>query len=253
MLLLYVLSFVWGACWGSFGSTLIYRSVHKISIFSPVFSFCTSCGVRIRWFQNIPIISYLVLRGRCSNCGEKISLMYLISELLSGTLGVFCALFSDSVYDFLSFFFFMWGLLIAAVSDAMFLSIPTLSVVFSFVGALAKMFVYGEITNGLLGAGFGAGVMLASKVLYRLVKKREGLGEGDVLIMIPSGIYLGLFGTTITLLISSFLGGVLGILLVMVTKRREIPFVPFIFVSVIITIVLEKTFSDFFSSFRVNI
>lgn len=249
----FFLAFLWGILWGSFGSTLIYRAINGISIFNPPFSFCPNCKNRIKWFQNIPILSYILLGGKCAFCKAKIDITYFISELLSGVLCVFCVLISDSLLEFISNFFFLWGLLIASISDIKFLLIPTLSVIFSSFGSILHTILYGNFKDSISGAIFGVGILLFTKIGYKIIRKREGLGEGDVIFMIPIGLYFGFFKTLTTLIFSSFLGGILGLALMSKMRTKEIPFVPFLLISVLTVIVLESNFPNFWFLFQMNI
>lgn len=243
--LVMILAFLWGIIWGSFGGTILYRSIHNISIIQPHFSFCPNCKRKLKWFHNIPLLSYIILQGKCAYCKKKIEITYFISELLSGIVGIFCAIFSESFIDFLGMFFFVWGILIASISDVKFLLVPLLSVLFSSLGAIIKIVETKDIMNSAFGAAFGAGSFLFIKIAYKLVRKREGLGEGDVIFMIPVGLYLGLFGTILSLVFSSFLGGLTGTITTVISKRKEFPFIPFIFISVVMVIVIKKTFPNF--------
>lgn len=243
--LVIILAFLWGTVWGSFGGTIVYRSIRNISIIKPHFSFCPNCKTKLKWFHNIPLLSYIILQGKCAYCGGKIEITYFVSELLSGIVGIFCAIFSESFIDFLGMFFFVWGILVASISDVKFLLIPLLSVLFSSLGAIIRVAETRDIMNSALGAAFGAGSFLFIKIAYRLVRKREGLGEGDVIFMIPVGLYLGLFGTILSLVFSSFIGGLTGTVIKFISKRKELPFIPFIFISVIMVIFIKKTFPNF--------
>lgn len=249
---LLIFYFLLGISFGSFGSTLIYRSMQGLSVLKPPYSFCPKCKNRIKWYHNIPVISYIFLKGKCAYCGEKIDILYLITEISSGVLAIFCFALTGSVIEFITMFFFTWGMLIAAISDIKFLALPSMSVIISLISSIAHSVEFGEIKNSISGALLGAGILLFVKITYKLIRKKEGLGEGDVLFMIPVGVYFGILGTVLILIFSSFLGGMLGTFLTL-RGKREIPFMPFIFVASIMVILIRKLFPDFFKSFTLSI
>lgn len=239
----YIFSFLWGIIWGSFGGALIYRAKEGISILSPS-SFCPKCRTPIRWFHKVPVLSYILLGGRCAYCGEKISPMYFILEVLSGLLGVFSMIFSSSPTEFLINFFFFWGLLTGAVSDIFYMTVPIYAILFSFFSSIFSVFIlHSDFLSSFGGLVFGAGTLLLIKVIYRVLRKKEGLGEGDILFMIPVGLFLGFWGTIFVFIISSFLGGLLSFVLSLLGLKKKdepIPFIPFIFIGVITTFLILR-------------
>lgn len=250
-------AFLWGISWGSFGGNLIYRAIHGLSIFYPHFSFCPNCKIRLKWSHNIPIFSFILLKGKCANCKSKIEITHIISEFLSGILSILCIYVSDSLIEFISVFFFVWGLLIASISDIKYLLIPTLSIMISTFGAIMYTLSYGEIKSSIIGALFGAGILLFTKLAYKIIRKKEGLGEGDIMFMIPIGIYFGFFKTVLTLIFSSFIGGFLGLMFILIggkkMSEKEIPFVPFLFLAVSTIIIMDRFFPNFSFLFLTDI
>lgn len=253
-------AFVWGLIWGSFGGTIIYRVPRGISVSSPPYSFCPICRRRLLWYHKIPLLSFLVLRGRCAFCGGKIPIFYFATELISALVSLLAweIVFSNKIYIFtksqkylftmgelevlghsimfLLLFIFFWCLVIATVSDIMYLLIPVSVVYISLVASLLMKFIIGGIWDSFLGVLIGSGLLYIVRIAYKFVRRREGLGEGDILLMLPVGIMFGFWGTLMILILSTFSGGVFAFILVILGKGREhqIPFVPFIFLGIVI-------------------
>lgn len=255
-ILISLFSFVWGASFGSFGNTLIYRIPKGISILAPS-SFCPKCKATLLWYEKIPILSFIILRGKCSKCNSSIPYSYFFGELISAILGVFALHISSSSSFFLFFpnFFFLWTFLFSSISDIIYLSVPTVLIFVSFISSVfIRIFDSPDIKLSLLdsflGVVLGAGTFFIVRIIYSLVRKKEGLGEGDVLFMIPVGVYFGFWGTLLCIIISSFFGGIVGLILNVITRKKEpIPFIPFIFFGVLFNLVLKLIYPDIFERF----
>ncbi len=237
------LSFIWGTIWGSFGSTIVYRTNRGMSIVKPP-SLCPNCGKILPWRHKIPILSYVVLGGKCGFCGAKINPFYIITEFLSGITGVFAFIFSDSTLSFLLNFFFLWSLLILTISDIMYLHIPVLNIVIATASAVVYQMVQGDYKDMIWGMLIGVSIPLVILLLYKFLRKKEGIGEGDILVMFPVGAYFGFSETLTIFILSTLLGGFVSLILLILGKSREsmIPFVPFIFISVILVFLLERLY-----------
>lgn len=255
--LFFVLSFfafVWGSIWGSFATVLLYRIPRKISIFSPSRSFCPSCGNSIPARYNIPIFGFLILKGKCFFCKSSIPIYYFLIELLSGILGFISLEFSHfSLLRFLLIFFFFWSLLVASFFDFIFMAVPDILILLSTAVSILYMLVYGSVRDSIGGVLVGAGIFFILKLLYKIIRKKEGLGEGDVFFMIPVGIFSGFFGTIIIMIFSSFLGSVFFIVRRIFSKdigiSHPIPFIPFIFISCFSVFLIESRYSYIFEEF----
>lgn len=220
--LLYLL---WGALWGIVGYQIIRIAIKES---------CPKCGSDITY-------SHLFLLLSCGKCKgkRKINSIFLASILLSCTLSLLCSIDTKSTYEYLLNFFPLWSLCVAAISDAKYLMIPNVTLLISLVTSIIKVAVLKEtIPQPVLGALFGAGILTFIKVLYKITKKSNGIATADILFMIPIGLYFGLSKSFILLMLASFLGGIVGILLLIATKKREIPFLPFVFISAVIVYIL---------------
>jgi len=211
---------LFGLVWGSFLNVVIYRLPRGQSLMWPPSS-CPQCRTRIKPYDNIPILSYILLRGRCRSCGLKISLIYPLVE--AATPLCFLLLYSRFA---LSFHFFASCLFVSALIALCFIDLyhQTLPDEITLPG-LALALVYSafrldlNLRQALIGAIAGAGFLLAIYGLYWLLRKKEGLGMGDVTMMLLVGAYLGWLKAFLTLLLGSFAGALVGVFLLSFRKK----------------------------------
>ncbi len=232
--------FIFGLIIGSFLNVVIYRLPRRKSIVYPP-SECPSCNTKIKFYDNIPVISYLILGGKCRTCKTKIPVRYPIIELLTGISAVLVYLKWGLSIDFAFMFLYMALMIALSVIDLDFKIIPD---EINFVGAVSG-FIYAffrqdlSVLDALLGAVVGSGLLFLVGYLYLKFRKIEGLGLGDVKLMIFIGMYVGWFGALFTIFIGSLLGAVVGILYTSIFKvgdKRsfQLPFGPFLaFASII--------------------
>ncbi len=227
-----VLAFVLGSIVGSFLNVVIYRLPRGKSIVSPPSS-CPSCGERIKPWHNIPILSYLILRGRCAHCGARISPRYPFVELVTG---IFC-LATFRIYGlhpaFLVEFIFICLLIVITFIDLDTMTIPDVlslpGIPFAFFGSVLT----GMLTwkTSLVGMLAGGGSFWLLSLIYYVVRGKEGLGGGDVKLMAMIGAYTAWPGVLFTVLFASLAGCLVGI--VMMLRKKEglstmLPFGPFL-------------------------
>lgn len=225
-------AFIIGAVFGSFFNVCIFRLPRGISLLKPR-SFCPKCKSPIRPKDNIPLLSYLLLKGKCRYCGAPISPRYPLVEGLSGLLALFCiSRFGLGPKAFLYYFFFS-SLLVSSFIDLEHRIIPdvltlgglALGIIGSLLGLTLKPY------QALLGLLVGGGGLFLIGFLYELLRKREGMGGGDVKLLAMIGAFTGPKGALFSMFFGSFLGACVGFLL-MKLKRLEaqgaIPFGPFL-------------------------
>jgi len=231
-LMLLAAIFAVGAIVGSFLNVCIHRLPSGESIVFPA-SHCPRCGEAIRPYDNIPILSYLILRGRCRYCGGAISARYPVVELLGGLAAVGCVLeLGVSAHALLTFAFLCALIVITFVDldcqiipDA--ISLPGIGV--GFAAAL----VLGQPTwrASLAGIALGGGLLWAVAEGYHWLTGREGMGGGDIKLLAMIGAFLGWRAVPVSLMIASIAGTAVGVAL-MVGQRRNgrtaIPFGPFL-------------------------
>lgn len=183
-----------GACFGSFSNVLIYRLPRNLNVVAGR-SFCPSCAKTVAWYDNVPVVSWLVLRGRCRACSAPIPVRYLLVELA----GAACVLVSiwrfGWTLDGLSASFFLLILLDIAMIDWRHMIIPhTLTVAGMILGALFSLFGNPALPEALLGGAIGAGSILLVSYGYKMVRGVIGMGGGDVMLMAMVGVFLGPWG-----------------------------------------------------------
>lgn len=252
---LYLLAvpFVFGCLIGSFLNVVIVRWPEERSIVTPRSS-CPKCGNFIAWYDNIPLISWTVLRGKCRHCDNPISIRYPLVELLTGVLSVLTfqrfiptplQLSEVGVVSWVVYFALVAGLVAITFIDFEHYLIPDEislgGIPVGIVGVGILQWMGGgiiDIQSSLLGVLFGAGSLMLVRTAYYLVRKQEGMGLGDVKMMGLLGAFLGAHPALLFILfVSSFLGAVIGIL-VMVLRRQDLkyalPFGPFLAIAAVI-------------------
>ena len=217
--LIRIFAFGFGAIWGSFFNVAIYRWPRELSVVSPP-SHCPACGAPIPPWRNIPILSWLLLRGKAACCGVRISPRYVMVEVLSGVLCLALAErliigsgpgaeMSHVALETLLYFALAGGLLVATFVDLEFMEIPDeVSLSLAALGLATAVFrdVPGA-ENAALGAG--AGYLLVQLVFvwsYERLTGRRGMGEGDVKLLMVIGAFLGWCGALFALVAGAFQG-----------------------------------------------
>lgn len=203
-----VFAFLWGTLWGSFANVVIHRVPQGLSVLRPR-SRCPACETPIAGYDNIPVLSYLLLRGRCRKCGEPFSLRYLMVELLAGVLSFafymklvqvpLVANQGPAVVGWLLWFAFGMALLVVAYIDLDYWIIPDVIVLPMAVAGVVLAFVWPQLlgVSGLeaLGAaGLGYGLFAGIRAFYLRVRGIEALGLGDAKLLLMVGAFTGLPG-----------------------------------------------------------
>ena len=257
LVILSAFSFALGACVASFLNVVIWRVPRGESIVSPP-SHCPKCGTAIRWHQNVPILSWLALRGRCANCRAPISPRYILVELLGGVLflaalwryggpslellvmWIWIALmivgsFIDFDHKLLPDFTTIGGMVLGVAfhgvrSVSAFFVSPSPSAhslirssdysVSSFLHSAIRSFDYSIISTSLLGLAFGFGLLWLVRFLGSKAFGREAMGMGDVFLMGAVGALFGPVAVLVTLILSSLVGSVVGLSMVALAKTR---------------------------------
>ena len=231
--------FVFGLVVGSFLNVCICRIPRGESVVFPR-SHCPGCGAAIRPYDNVPLLSYLVLRGRCRSCGDHISFQYPVVELLTGLLFYACAAVWSFTPPTFIYSLFLALLVILVFVDYQHQILPNVVTIPGTVaGILLSPFLaegaYRDVLTvasasalqpdgyeGLLpwigstlGALIGGGILLVVGSAYRLVRKRQGLGMGDVKMMAMVGAFLGWRSALLTIFAASFAGSIIGLFLIL--------------------------------------
>lgn len=246
MLFIEICFFVLGAIVGSFLNVCIWRIPRDESIVRPG-SKCPGCGTPIRFYDNIPLVSYLILRGKCRRCGQKISMRYPAVELFTALLfAAFSGLFGLSI-ELAAGLVFACLLVVISFIDLEFLIIPDvlsiggliLGLLFSFARR-APFFgqdlsiAFGSlpaIIQSLLGVFIGGGILYAIAKLYEIVRRAEGMGGGDIKLLAMIGAFCGITGVVFALVAGSIIGALVGIPFMLAKgkgAKYAIPFGPFL-------------------------
>jgi len=223
---------VLGAALGSFLNVLIYRLPEEKSIIFPA-SNCPHCGKPIRFYDNIPIISFILLKGRCRACRGKISFRYPLVELITAVLSLLLFWKFGLTFKYLFSFIFVCALIVITFIDLDYQIIPDVitlpGIPIFFLAALIVMGL--RFQDAFLGFLLGGGCLYVIAFVYELVTKREGMGGGDIKLLAMMGAFLGWQSLLFILLVSSLLGAVVGIAVMMIKgqdMKYAVPFGPFL-------------------------
>ncbi|NBV49825.1 prepilin peptidase [bacterium] len=233
-----VWSSLFGLLWGSFFNVCIFRLPEEKSIVWNR-SHCRSCSTPLKWFHNIPILSFILLRGKCAFCGHRISIQYPLIEAVTAALFAGTWLHYGWSLAWIFYTYFVSSLLVITVIDLRHMIIPDeLSLTGILIGVLASFFVQ-HITwwESLLGAALGGGIFMAIAMGYEKFARQEGLGGGDIKLLAMIGAWLGYQSILVVIVISSALGSVVGLSLMLLRKKTlktAIPFGPFLALGAIV-------------------
>jgi leader peptidase (prepilin peptidase) / N-methyltransferase len=271
-----------GACVGSFLNVVIYRLPRQCkSIVRPSRSFCPHCRAMIAWFDNIPVVSWCVLRAKCRHCGAKISGRYAVVELLTASMFVWVAWHFLGVAEAnvvanpaslhwglaLSFAWFI-SLLIAASFIDLELTIipdeitltgiavaPILVVAFPQIHpAFAEIFPYADTISStrmvallgcLFGMAVGAGSIYLMGLLGKMLFRKEAMGMGDVKFMAVVGAMVGWDATLLSIVLACLVGSVFGIIIKLASGNQYVPFGPYLSVGAVATIFYREELMNF--------
>lgn len=226
------LFFVLGALWGSFANVVIYRLPAEQSVIKPR-SRCRSCQKPVLWYDNIPILSWFLLRGKCRHCGAKYAFRYPLVEFLTAILFMWCFQIDGWSWLLLEHLIFVWALVVCTFIDIDHMILPdefTLSgIVIGLVGA--AILPERGFLDALAGVLIGGGFLWFMAWLYYTITGNEGMGGGDIKLLAWIGAVLGAKAVPYVILVSAVTGSIIGI--AMNWKNRDglktvIPFGPYL-------------------------
>lgn len=233
--ILLIFSTLFGLIVGSFLNALIYRLPLGMNIAYPR-SACPECKKMITWYENIPLLSYIFLKGRCSGCKTKISWQYPMVELITGLFALAIApsaLEAAPLFNFLFFLGIFAAFLVHFIVDLKHQILPdSINIYLGFL-FFAVSVINTPWTHWLIGAALGLGFPLLVSWLFYLMKGQVGLGGGDIKLYAVLGLYLGPIGVMQNIFMSCFLGAIVGIILMatkVIKRENPIPFGPFIII-----------------------
>lgn len=247
--ILCIFSFLFGAAIGSFLNVLIYRMPIGKSIVKPG-SFCPQCKKPIKWYENIPIVSFLLLKGKCSGCKKPISIHYPLIELLTGLIFLVLFLKFDIGMDFFFYLFFFCSLIVISGIDFLRQDIFDITVIPGIIIGLIFQLLNGNIKAALIGLFFGGGLILLIRAIGGLVYKKEVMGLGDVYLTAMIGAFVGFPFILVTIFFAALTGSIMGIFYLVSTKQdREspIPFGPFLSIGGAVVVLFHNQVVEMFA------
>lgn len=245
-----IFPFLFGACIGSFLNVIIYRLPRELDF---VFkrSFCPNCRNNIPWYANIPIISFLFLKGKCKNCKMSISVRYPLNEILMGLFAVYSFPFdlnNQNIGLYLFYLTILGVFLCIFFIDLEFKIIPNSLNIYLGLIFLSFSIFFRPFHFWIVGSLIGFGFPLLVTWLFYLLRGKIGLGGGDIKLFGVLGIFLGPLGIVQNIFLSCFSGAIIGgglILIKKLGKNAQIPFGPFIVLVALIQIFFPKFFKTY--------
>ncbi len=236
----HIVSIIFGAIIGSFLNVCIFRLPKEESIVWPR-SHCPHCKNPIEFYDNIPLISYILLKGCCRHCHGAISFQYPLIEGITALVSLILFMKFGPSLSYLFYFLFVAALIVITVIDLYHQIIPdVISLPGIGVGLIASLMIP-QITlfNSLMGTLLGGGSLFLVATIYQWLFKREGMGGGDVKLLAMIGAFLGWKAVILTILLSSLVGSITGII-VMILKGKDfkyaIPFGPFLSIGAVVSL-----------------
>lgn len=252
-ILIVIIIFMFGMCIGSFLNVCIYRLPESKSIADPPRSICPSCKSHIRFYDNIPVLSYIWLKGRCRNCDTPISFRYPLVEMMSGSFAVGLLLTFGLSLESLVYFVFISSLLIITFIDLDHKIIPDIISLPGIPIGLVASFALPTITfkASALGLLIGGGSLWFVAWAYNLIAHRDGMGGGDIKLLAMIGTIIGWQGVIFTVFASSVMGSCVGITMMLIKGKNmkfAIPFGPFLSIGAIAYVFFGSQFIAWYFS-----
>ncbi len=247
----FLIAILLGLALGSFCGSASYRIAHEWSLFKPSGSHCPNCKKRLSWKENIPLLSFILQRGRCRNCSAKLSLLYPIAELTFACWSILIFLQYGMSAEYFVFMGIGLILLLISLVDLEAYFIPDLLVLIGVLIALGAslMGIGMPILDALLGAIVGASLLQALRLGYQFLRKQEGMGFGDVKLMFLLGLCCGIIGLPYVLLFAALLA----LVFTMAVHRRNthsqtrLPFGPYLCAGCAIYMLFGHNILNFFT------
>lgn len=242
------ITFLIGLCFGSFLNVIVYRLPEKKSIVSPP-SECPSCETRLGIVELIPVLGYLILLGRCRHCKTKISIRYPLVELVVGFIFAFSFYYFGFTVNAFFYLVLIYLLLAIALIDLKHRIVPNTlvatgliaGIIFyipSLINLMVELPVWLVVERDLLDAG--AGFLLGGLImLIILLVSRGGMGAGDMKLMAMIGLFVGLRGAAVVMLLGFFMGALVGVTFMalgILTRKDALPFAPYLSLAAIIQV-----------------
>jgi len=253
------LIFILGLFFGSFLNVIVYRLPIGLSVVRPS-SRCPHCNKKLGVIELVPVIGYLVLKGRCRDCGARIGIRYPLVEILTGLLFLLTYLYYNLTLEFFIYVTLLYLLFAIAQIDLHHRIVPNILV---GVGLLIGLFFYlphllnifmaipeslisaRTFSDALWGMLLGGGI-----ILIIFLVSRGGMGAGDIKLMALIGLYVGLRGTAVVLMFGFLLGAITGIIFMLtgkLTRKDPLPFAPFLSLAALIQVFWGEQIWDWYT------
>jgi len=245
--------FAFGTIVGSFLNVCIHRIPQGKSIVAPS-SHCPCCQTPIRFYDNIPLVSFIILRGRCRGCQTPISFRYPLVEFLMGLFSLILLLRYGISTLYVIYLAFFASLMLVSFIDLPHRIIPDVISLPGIVIGLVISLLHPQmsIKDSLIGVLLGGGSLYVVASVYHMVTKREGMGGGDVKLLAMIGAFIGWKGVLFTILCSSFIGSVVGVTLMLwssADSKYAVPFGPFLSLGAIIYVLWGEALITWYLGF----
>jgi len=242
----YIVCFTFGAIVGSFLNVVILRLPDKTQSIVLPGSHCPKCNEPLHWYDNIPLLSYIVLRGKCRKCNTSISVQYPVVELCMAVLSIALLQRFGLSFEFAYYFLFVGALLAITFIDIQHQIIPDIislpGIIIGFAGSFfCSLLSWQQSGLGLL---IGGGLLYAIALGYYLLTKRDGMGGGDIKLLAMIGAFLGWQSLLFVVFASSLTGSIIGVSSIFLqgkNSRSRIPFGPFLALSAMVFLFFQET------------
>ena len=227
---------LFGACIGSFANAAAMRIVRDEDPISQP-SRCRSCQRKLKWFENLPIIGYLLVRGRCGTCHDQIPMRYIMAEIAAAAIFVIYAALLP-VFTFFAFIIAIPIALIAFLTDRSDMVLWTPSLGFGIAaGLLPPLIVPGwplSVQAAIIGAITGGALIAGTNLIFQIIRGKQGFGTGDIWLLAMIGSWCGAIGATMIFFASAYLGAIIGVALILRKKGQGSSKLPFgVFLSIV--------------------
>lgn len=242
-----ILIFILGLCIGSFLNVCIYRIQREESIVFPA-SHCTNCGYELKKFDLIPVISYLILRGKCRNCNDKISIKYPLIEILNGVLYLLIYCKFGFTLELFKFCLLTSLLIVIAVIDFETKYVYNSTIIFGVIfGVIFLILNWIEIRS--IPWDYIIGAIIGFGFIYLIILITKGMGEGDADIAGICGLFIGIKGVIVSLFLAIVIGGIVASIILVFKikgKKSEIAFGPYLAIGGIIASLYGQSLIDIY-------
>ena len=242
-----------GALWGSFANVCIFRLPNEGNVVSGR-SFCPKCKQKIVWYDNIPIISYIILKGKCRNCDYRIAFQYLVVEILSLiSFTLIYYLFGISLTTLFFWILFLSFLIIFFIDLKHYIIPNVITFPLMALGFLKSFdpnlsYLFPNYVNSLIGGALGYGIIFSIIYFYKQIRKKEGMGLGDAKLFAVIGFWFGWISIPFIVFLSSLIA-LVSVIPSLINKSKqmssEIPFGPYIIIATAIFIFFKESFTNF--------